>query len=225
MTDQDSNDRNSTSEPDADANAGFDYYEYDQQRKKMIKETLGVEIILSQVRYMGADGQFVTESYTDYTRRVLISRYPTIESFLAAWFEAPRKQTLVAALYHQGIFMDMLQEQVGMDLDMFDLVCQLAFDRKPRTRRQRADKVRSTPGYFDKYDVAARRILDVVIRKFSEDGFMTLDKMMDDVLLKHALYTPPFDQFESRRKVFHAFGGKRKFRAAMHELQALIYQD
>ena len=138
-------------EPDADADGsedaggegGFDFYEYDKQRRDMLKKTLGVTLRLSQVQYRGADGQLVTESYRDYARHTLIARYPTLEMFLTAWFQAEHKQSIVAELYHLGIFMDKLQEELGFDLDAFDLICHLAFGRKALTRRERANKVRS----------------------------------------------------------------------------------
>jgi len=226
MTDPNSFDRNFSSEPEPGESDGeaFDFYEYDKQRRKMVKENLGVEIILSQVRYMDADGQLVTESSTDYTRHVLIARYPTLETFLTAWFKAERRQTIVAELYHQGVFIDKLQEQLGTELDPFDLICLLAFERKALTRRERANRVRSQAGHFDQYGEAARRIVDVVLAKFAEDGYITLDKMLDDVLLRHSFHAPPFDEFESPRKVFRAFGGKRKFRRTMREILDMIYQ-
>jgi type I restriction enzyme, R subunit len=98
---------------DAEAGEEFDFYEYDKQRRAMVKEKLGVTIRLSQVQYTGADGQLITESYTDYSRRIMLAKYPTLETFLTAWFHAESKQRLVVDLYDQGVFMDKLQEEPG----------------------------------------------------------------------------------------------------------------
>jgi type I restriction enzyme R subunit len=197
----------------------------DEPRKYTVKEKVGVYVSSSHVQYIGANGQLVTESFTDYTRQNLITKYPTIETFLSAWFNAERKQAIVAELLEQGVFLDKLQEDVGLDLDPFDLICHVAFDRKALTRSERANKVRSKPGYFDKYGEAARKVLDVLVTKFAEDGYATLDKVLDDGQLVNFLSAPPFDMFGRPLEVVRAFGGKESFRQAMRELQEVIYQD
>ena len=218
-------------EPEADADAGEDeegfshYEEFDKKRRGMLKEKLGVTLRLSQVQYAGADGELVTESYLDYARHTLIAQYPTFETFLTAWFTVEHKQSIVAKLYHQGIFIDKLQEELGFDLDAFDLFCHLAFDRKALTRRERADKVRDKPGYFEKYGKAARKVLDTVLTKFSANGYMTLDDVLDQSRLVYFLRSLPHNTLGSPSKLVRAFGGKVRFDEAMRELQDPLYQD
>jgi type I restriction enzyme, R subunit len=197
----------------------------DGPRKYIIKDKVGVYVSSTQVQYLGANGQLVTESFTDYTKQNLITKYPTIETFLTAWFNAERKQAIVAGLLEQGVFLDKLQEDVGLDLDPFDLICHVAFDRKALTRSERANKVRTKPGYFEKYGEAARKVLEALVTKFSDDGYATLDKVLDDGQLVNFLSAPPFDQFGRPLEVVRVFGGKDKFREAMLELQEVIYQD
>ncbi len=197
----------------------------DTPRKYVVKDKVGVYVTSTHVQYIGANGQLVTESFTDYTKQNLITKYPTIETFLTAWFNAERKQAIVAELLEQGVFLDKLQEDVGLDLDPFDLICHVAFDRKALTRSERANKVRSKPGYFEKYGEAARKVLDVLVTKFAEDGYATLDKVLDDGQLVNFLSAPPFDTFGRPLEVVRAFGGKEHFREAMRELQDIIYQD
>jgi type I restriction enzyme, R subunit len=196
----------------------------DGPRKYIIKDNVGVYVTSTQVQYLGANGQLVTESFTDYTKQNLITKYPTIETFLTAWFNAERKQAIVAELLEQGVFLDKLQEDVGLDLDPFDLICHVAFDRKVLTRSERANKVRSKPGYFDKYGEAARKVLDVLVTKFAEDGYATLDKVLDDGQLVNFLSAPPFDTLGRPLEVVRLFGGKDQFREAMRELQEVIYE-
>jgi type I restriction enzyme R subunit len=193
-------------------------------RKYTVKEKVGVYVTSSQVQYIGTDGKLVTESFTNYTRKNLITKYPTIETFLTAWFNAERKQAIVAELLEQGVFLDKMQEDVGLDLDPFDLICHVAFDRKALTRSERANRVRSKPGYFEKYGEAARKVLDALVTKFADDGYATLDKVLDDGQLVNFLSAPPFDQFGRPLEVVRAFGGKEQFRQAMRELQEVIYE-
>jgi type I restriction enzyme R subunit len=208
-----------------EGDAGRDDGENDEPRKYVVKDNVGVYVSSTHVQYLGKDGQLVTESFTDYTRQNLITKYPTIETFLTAWFNAERKQAIVAELLEQGVFLDKLQEDVGLDLDPFDLICHVAFDRKVLTRSQRANKVRRKPEYFEKYGEAARKVLDVLVTKFAEDGYATLDKVLDDGELVNFLSAPPFDAFGRPLEVVRAFGGKENFHEAMRELQDIIYQD
>ena len=100
----------------------------------------------------------------------------------------------MAELLENGVFLDKMQEDVGLDLDPFDLICHVAFDRKALTRGERANKVRTKPGYFDKYGEAARKVLDALVTKFADDGYATLDKVLDDGQLVNFLSSPPFNR-------------------------------
>ena len=212
-------------DPDSDAGYGDEDEEKDDTpRKYMVKEQVGVYVNSSQVQYIGTDGQLVTESFTDYTKQNLITKFPTIETFLTAWFNAERKDAIVAELLEQGVFLDKLQEDVGLDIDPFDLICHVAFDRKALTRSERANKVRTKPGYFEKYGEVARNVLDALVAKFADDGYATLDKVLDDGKLVNFLSAPPFDKFGRPLEVVRAFGGKEGFRTAMRELQEVIYE-
>jgi type I restriction enzyme R subunit len=176
------------------------------------------------VQYLGINGELVTESFTDYTRQNLVTKFPTVETFLTAWFNSERKAAIVAELLEQGVFLDKLQEDVGLDLDPFDLICHVAFDRKAQTRSERANHARQKPGYFEKYGPAARKVLEALVTKFADDGYATLDKVMDDGEFVNFLSSPPFDQIGRPLEVVRAFGGKDGFRAAIRELQAAFEQ-
>jgi type I restriction enzyme, R subunit len=210
-------------EPEPDEEESEDQ-ENEKQGKWVVKEKIGVYISSQQVQYHGPNGQLITESFTDYTRKNLLTEYPTIDTFLTAWFNAERKDAIVAELLEHGIFLDKMQEEVGLDLDPFDLICHVAFDRKALTRGERADKVRSKPGYFDKYGQAARQVLDALVTKFADDGYATLDKVLDDGQLVNFLSAPPFDEIGRPLEVVRAFGGKDQFHKAMRELQQVIYE-
>ena len=112
-----------------------------------------------------------------------------------------------------------------LDLDPFDLICHVAFDRKALTRGERANKVRQKPGYFDKYGEAARKVIDALVTKFADDGYATLDKVLDDGELVNFLSSPPFNEMGRPLEVVSTFGGKDNFREAMRELQEVIYRD
>jgi type I restriction enzyme R subunit len=201
--------------------------EQDDEGKRYKYHVRGVEVNVKdeRVQYIGIDGQLVTESLTDYTRQNLLTAYPRLETFLLAWFNAERKEAIVAELLERGVFMDQLQQEVGLDLDPFDLICHVAFDRQALTRSERAKKIRQKPEYFVKYGEVARQVLAALIDKYADDGYATLDKVLDGSQIVNFLSAPPFDAIGRPLEVVKAFGGKDGFHQAMLELQTLIYQD
>jgi type I restriction enzyme R subunit len=201
--------------------------EQDDEGKRYKYHVRGVEVNVKdeRVQYIGIDGQLVTESFTDYTRQNLLTAYPKLETFLLAWFNAERKEAIVAELLERGVFLGQLQEEVGLDLDPFDLICHVAFDRQALTRSERAKRMRQKPEYFAKYGEAARQVLAALIDKYADDGYATLDKVLDGSQLVNFLSSPPFDAIGRPLEVVKAFGGKDGFHQAMLELQTLIYQD
>lgn len=100
------------------------------------------------------------------------------ESWVLIMFNTTRKEAILSELLEQGVFLDQLGSEVGLELDPFDLICHIAFDRKAQTRSERANNVRLKPAYFEKYGDVARRVLDVLVTKFAEDGYATLDEAM-----------------------------------------------
>jgi type I restriction enzyme R subunit len=128
-------------------------------------------------------------------------------------------------LLERGVFLDRMQADAGLDVDPFDLICHLAFDRKALTRSERARRVRQKPAYFEKYGDVARQVLSALAERFAEDGYATLDKVLDDSQLFGFLSAPPFTEIGRPLEVVKAFGGKEQFHQAMLELQTVIYQD
>ena len=108
-------------------------------------------------------------------------------------------------------------EEVGKDLDPFDLICHIAFDQPPLTRRERANNVKKRD-IFTKYGAQARAVLEALLAKYQDEGVLTLD---DANVLKIA----PFTTMGSVVQLIRAFGGKAGFDQAVHELQDALYQE
>lgn len=100
-----------------------------------------------RVQYIDKDGKLITESLTHYTRRNVRNQYATLEDFLTAWSSANRKQAILDELAAQGVLIEELQEQIGQEFDPFDLLCHVAFDMPPLTRRERANNAKKR-NYF-----------------------------------------------------------------------------
>ncbi len=128
-------------------------------RVKYYVHNVEVTVLKQRVQYIDKDGKLITESLTDYTRRNVHNQFATLEEFLNAWSAAERKQAILDELAKQGILIEELQEQIGQEFDPFDLLCHVAFDMPPLTRKERANNVRKR-NYFAKYGEQARDVLN-----------------------------------------------------------------
>jgi type I restriction enzyme, R subunit len=182
-----------------------------------------VRMIRERVQYLGKDGYLITESFVDYSRKNLLNQYPTLEEFLDDWFKADRKEAIVQALLDEGVFLDQLQAEVGLDIDPFDLICHIAYDQKALTRSERARNARVNPAYFEKYSETARGIVEALLEDYQEKGYLTFDKVLDGSNLSDFLSAPPLNNFGRPLEVLKLFGGKELFHEAMQELQSQVY--
>ena len=159
-----------------------------------------------------------TESITDYTRRVVISRYPDLEAFAHDWTEAEVKSEITNFLSEKGIDLKQLKEEKGMsDVDDFDLIRHLAFGTKPLTRAERARRLREEGDFLPQYTGEARQVLDKLLDKYVSDGVTQLEDMS-------ILRVDPFRTYGSPTGIIRSFGGAEQYRSAVHNLTQSIYE-
>ena len=190
-----------------------------QPSDKKTKYLLGgtkVSVAQKHIQYLDKDGNLITESLIDYTKRNVRNQYASMEEFLNAWSDAERKQTIVEELEKRGVFFDDLCDEVGKDLDPFDMILHIVFDQPPLTRKERAENVRKR-NYFTKYGKQAAEILDALLTKYADSGLTDLENV--DVLK-----VDPIKQYGTQVYIVNTiFGGIAKFREAIKELEAAIY--
>jgi type I restriction enzyme R subunit len=184
--------------------------------KKIYVDGVHARVIAERVEYLDADGKLVTESLKDFTKKALRQRFASLNDFLVKWKSADRKQAVVDELEEEGLPLDSLIEEVGKDLDPFDLICHVAFDRPPLTRKERADNVRKRD-VFTKYGAQARKVLEALLIKYQDQGIINLD---DPKILQIA----PFDTMGTPLQLIREFGSLGAFEKAVHELQDALYQ-
>ena len=100
-----------------------------------------------RVQYYDKDGKLITESLTDYSKKNILNHYATLDTFLNRWNQETRKQAIIDELAEEGVLLDALKDEVGKDIDDFDLICHIAYDKKPLTRQERANNVKKR-GYL-----------------------------------------------------------------------------
>ena len=177
-----------------------------------------VTVLQERVEYLDDNGKLVTESLRDYSRKAIRAHYASLDAFLRRWKGEARKEVVIDELAEEGLFLDALMEEVGIDLDPFDLICHIAFDQPPLTRRERADQVRKRD-VFTKYGPQARAVLEALLAKYQDEGVVG---GLDNVKL---LEIPPFNQMGTPFQLIQPFGTKAGFEQAVHDLQAALYQD
>ena len=191
-------------------------YPLDSPRKVYV-DGIDATVIAERVEYLDEYGKLVTESLRDFTRKALKKRFASLDDFLRRWKAAERKQAIVEELEAEGLVLDAIAAELGKDLDPFDLICHVAFDAKPLTRRERAENVKKRD-VFNKYGEQAHAVLDALLAKYADQGVFNLDDVS-------VLRIPPLTELGTPVQLINAFGGKDKFVAAVHDLQAALYQE
>lgn len=188
-----------------------------ERQKKVYVDGISARVVAERVEYLDANGKLVTESLRDFTKAALLRHFASLDAFLRRWNSEERKHALVKELAAEGLPLDMIAKELGIDLDPFDLVCHIAFDRKPLTRQERADNVKKRD-VFGRYEGKARAVLDMLLAKYADEGVLNLDDT-------NVLRIPPANTLGTPVELVRAFGGKVAFEQAVHAMQAAIYED
>lgn len=178
---------------------------------------VAVGVIAQRVQYYDADGKLVTESFKDYTRKTLLKEYASLDDFTRKWQDADRKEAIIRELEQQGIIWEVLAEEVGKDLDPFDMLCHVVYGQPPLTRKERADNVRKR-NYFTKYSEAAQTVLDNLLDKYADVGVQEIESIQ-------VLKLKPFDSMGTLPEIIKTgFGDRNGYNQAISELENEIYQ-
>ncbi|HQP38425.1 MAG TPA: type I restriction-modification enzyme R subunit C-terminal domain-containing protein, partial [Polyangiaceae bacterium] len=186
------------------------------RRVKYVVHDVPVYVVAERVQYYGKDGKLITESLRDYTKRKVKEDFSSLDSFLKTWREADRRHAVVEELEQEGVFVEELAAQVGRDYSAFDLICHVAFDQPPLTRKERANNVRKR-NYFTKYGDKARAVLEALLDKYANEGVEDIDNVQ-------VLKVKPFDQHGTPVEIVKQFGGRDAFLKAVQELQDELYR-
>ncbi|MDR0498557.1 MAG: DEAD/DEAH box helicase family protein [Holophagales bacterium] len=179
-------------------------------------DDVSVMILNERVQYYEEDGKLITESLTGRTKKNILGEYATLDDFLRAWNTSERKQAIIDELKECGVQIDTLREAAGnRDTDDFDLICHIAFDKKPLTKAERAANVRKRD-YLSRYEGIAREVLSALLDKYAINGIADLEKM-------DTLTIDPFRNIANLADILNAFGGRQEYINAVKELQNQIY--
>ena len=178
-----------------------------------------VKIVHEVVQYLGEDGKTLfTEKLTDFTRKAIKKQYPTLDAFRGAWSHADKKQAIIDELAENNVLLDAVREEnpALADCDYFDIVCHVAFDQKPLTRRERIDGVKKR-NYLAKYEGQARKVIEGLMEKYGEVGVTNIEN-------PQILSLNPFAQIAKRPRIMKGiFKSPEAYNEAVKDLENELY--
>lgn len=177
-----------------------------------------VSVLKERVEYLDENGKLITESLRDYSRKAIRAHFASLYQFLKRWKSTERKEAIIEELAEEGLLLEPLLEEVGKDFDPFDLICYIAFDQPPLTRRERANNVKKRD-IFTQYGEQARAVLEALLDKYQDEGVVA---GLDNVKI---LEIAPFNAMGMPIQLIKQFGGKAHFERAVHQLQAALYDE
>ena len=178
-----------------------------------------VHIIQKTVAVYDANGKLLRqESIVDYTKENILGQYASLDNFIREWRKDPKKEHIRDMLLERGIDLEMMKADQGMsDVDDFDFICHVAFDKKPLTRKERANNVKKRD-FLSKYSGVAREVLEALLDKYMNTGIYEIGKT-------EILKLDPFLRLGKPAKIAGFFGGKEGYIRAVQELEDALYED
>ena len=197
--------------------SGPDPVEPKQPKPIVNRDGCQVKIVYKTVSVYDANGKLLRqESIIDYTKENILGAYASLENFIRKWSAEEKKEKIRRLLRVQGIDLETLKEDQGMsDVDDFDFICHVAFDKKPLTRKERAENVKKRD-FLNKYSGAAREVLEALLDKYMNTGIYEIEKA-------EILKLDPFMRMGKPQKIASYFGGKDGYLKAVKELENAIY--
>ncbi len=188
-----------------------------EPRLKVYVNGVDVSILISRELYFDQHGKPITTSLKDHTKEIIKGQFKSLNDFLNKWNSVDKKTALIEELQQQGILVEALYNAVNKELDLFDLICHVAYDMPPLTRKERANNVKKR-NYFNKYGEQAKKVLENLLDKYADEG-------IDDIESIEVLKVKPFTEIGSPLEIVRAFGNKNEYLKAVHELEIELYKS
>ena len=206
-------------QPDDDGKDGRDTPPEPRHKPIVDRNGCKVQIIHKTVSVYDANGKLLRqESIVDYTKENIRGEYASLDNFIRQWSAQEKKEQIRDLLHDRGIDLELLKADQNMtDVDDFDFICHVAFDKKPLTRKERANNVKKRD-FFSKYSGVARDVLEALLDKYMNTGIYEIEKT-------EILKLDPFLKMGKPSKIAGYFGGKQGYLKAVQELEQAIYAD
>lgn len=187
-----------------------------EPREKVYVNGVDVSVLISREMYFDNNGKPITTSLKDHTKDLIKGQYASLDEFLNRWNSTDKKEVIIKELEDQGVLVEALRDAVNRKVDLFDLICHVAFEQPPLTRKERANNVKKRD-YFTKYGEQARKVLETLLDKYADEGVTNIESM--DILK-----VKPLTDYGSPLEIIKQFGSKAKYLEAVKELEQELYK-
>ena len=187
-----------------------------EPREKVYVNGVDVSVLISREMYFDNDGKPITSSLKDHTKELIKGQYASLDDFINRWNSTDKKEVIIKELEDQGVLVDALRDAVNREVDLFDLICHVAFEQPPLTRQERANNVKKRD-YFTKYGEQARKVLETLLDKYADEGVTNIESM--DILK-----VKPLTDYGSPLEIIKQFGSKAKYLEAIKKLEQELYK-
>jgi len=188
---------------------------FSEPHPKVYVAGVDVSVLHERVQHLDVNGKLITESLKDFTKKGILQEFRSLDDFLARWNGTHKKKAIISELESHGIILENLLDEVKKDLDVFDLVCHIAWDRPAFTRRERAEQVRKR-NYFTKYGDKARMVIEALLDKYADEGIENIEDLA-------VLRIEPFNKIGTPAEIIQIFGGRDKYLHVIEELEHELY--
>lgn len=187
-----------------------------EPREKVYVNGVDVSVLISRELHFDQHGKPITTSLKDHTRAIIKKQFASLDDFLNKWKSSDRKEAIIAELVEQGVMVEALYDAVDKQVDLFDLICHVAYDQPPMTRKERAHNVKKR-NYFTKYGDQARKVMEALLDKYADQGIENIENIQ-------ILTVPPINEFGSVTEIIKAFGSREEYERAIKELENELYR-
>lgn len=188
-----------------------------EPREKVYVNGVDVSVLISRELYFDQHGKPITISLKDHTKKIIKEQFASLDDFLSKWKSTVRKEAIIAELLEQGVMVEALYEAVDKEVDLFDLICHVAYDQPPLTRKERAKNVIKR-NYFTKYGEQTKKVLEALLDKYADEGIENIESM-------EVLQVKPLSDFGSTIEIVNGvFGSREKYLQAIKELETELYK-
>jgi type I restriction enzyme R subunit len=187
-----------------------------EPRQKYYVNGVDVSVLISRELYFDQHGRPITTNLKDHTKEIIQEQFASLDDFLNKWKSSDRKEAIIAELVEQGVMVEALYEAVDKQVDLFDLICHVAYDQPPMTRKERANNVKKR-NYFTKYGEQARKVLEALVDKYADQGIENIEDIQ-------ILTVPPINEIGSVTEIIKAFGSREEYEKAIKELENELYK-
>ena len=190
--------------------------EVNEPRDKVYVNGVNVSVLISRELHFDQHGKPITTRLKDHTKEIIKEKYASLDDFLNRWNKADRKEAIISELQDQGVMVEALYDAVNKEVDLFDLICHVAYDQPPLTRKERANNVKKR-NYFTKYGEQSKKVLEALLDKYADEGITNIESI-------EVLRVNPFDEIGSPIEIINQFGSKEMYLQAVRELETELYK-